>query len=137
MKDIVIILFVAFIFTSCKENVVNGFTADSVKKEIIENLNNSEWEATNLANAYYSEISFDNSIIAIKKAGGGSSTRVNFQVTNVTSPTPVMPDTIQLRLATGKSVDELYVLKDYSKIISLTREKESDPEVIEMSYKRK
>lgn len=135
MKNFVIILFAGLIFSSCKENVVNGFTADSVKKDLTTKLNNSKWTATD-NEAFYSDVMFENQIIVLQKVGGGTS-RSSFEVTNITSPRVDMPDTIQLRLKNSNAIDEVYITKDYSKMKILTKVNKEDIDIFESNYMRK
>lgn len=134
MKNTIIVFSLLFLFISCKENVVNGFDSLSVKKDLTTKLNQSEWISSS-QKAYYSKIFFDNQIIVLTR-NDGVVERVNFNVTNVSVLTEVLPEVIQVRLRSGLPVDELYLKNDFSTLRSLVIIDNNDSFDKNVSYER-
>lgn len=116
-KLIILISFVSVLF-SCKENVVDGFTSESVKKDIISNLNGSEWVA-NSSSAYYEKVVFYKDVIQVTH--GGTTRGVGYAVANISSPMAELPEFLVLRLKSGLAVDDLNLKNDYSSLSSVIR----------------
>lgn len=133
MKKILILMSFVVILFSCKENEINGFDSASVKKEIVDKLGESEWVANN-SKAYYSKIAFDKDIIVLTKDGGQQ--RVGFDVTNVSAPSPTLPDTIQLRLKSGLFLDEIYLSNSLNGLRSVYRSNLASDFTGDYDYKR-
>ncbi len=135
MRRVMLILVSALVFVSCKENSINGFSSVSVKNELSAALNQSEW-VTDSKYGYYSKIFFDNQIIELTDVNGGVQ-RVGFDVTNVTSPILTLPDTIQIRLKSGRHVDELKITKEYNYLRSVVTPHSTDTMAYISTYSKK
>lgn len=133
MKNIVILLTLVMLFFSCKENVINGFDAKSVQKDLAIALNGSEWEAES-PNSYYEKITFYNEVILVTRNGVTSA--VDYDVTNVTGPMETLPTSLQLRLKSGLPTNELYVNNDYTSLGSVIRLDKNVPYSQQSEFKR-
>lgn len=133
MKNIVVLLTLVMLFFSCKENVINGFDAKSVQKDLAIALNGSEWEAES-PNSYYEKITFYNEVILVTRNGVTSA--VDYDVTNVTGPMETLPKSLQLRLKSGLPTNELYVNNDYTSLGSVIRLDKNVPYSQQSEFKR-
>lgn len=119
MRSLILLITLIAIFTSCKENIIDGYTSVSVKQDVVNALDKSEWIA-NSDKAYYSKIVFDKDIIEATVMSGEVK-RMSFHVSNITSPTVVLPEYIQLRLKSDLYLNEIYLKNDYSTLESVIR----------------
>lgn len=131
MKNFIIFIAIISTFFSCKEADVNGYTADTVKKELVSKMNQTEWVAVS-SQAYYSKISFDKSIIVLTR--NGSEQRVGFDVSNITGLVQELPPSINLVLKTSLPTDIISVKSDYSELISIVRVDSNNPQGISYKY---
>ena len=134
MKKLIVLFTLATVFISCKENIVAGYTSVSVKQDVVNTLDKSEWVA-NSSEAYYSKLVFDKEIIE-GTIRNGAPERMGFHVSNITSPTMVLPDTIQLRLKSGLYLNEIYLSNNYTSLQSVVRKDAASTFTSESHYTR-
>ena len=133
MKKLIVLISFVSLFVSCKQDIVDGFTSDSVKKDIISNLNGSEWIA-NSSNAYYQKIVFYKDVLQVTRDGNMSA--VGYHVSNVASPMPVLPEELLLRLKSPLFLDDLYLTNDYKALRSVYRSDQQSTLTGNSTYRR-
>lgn len=133
MKKLIVLISFISLFISCKENVVDGFTSESVKKDIITALDGSEWVA-NSSSAYYEKIIFYKDVIHVRR--GGSTQELGYAVSNVSSTMTELPEELQLRLKSVFLLDDLFLTSDYKELRSVYRSDKENTLTGDSTYKR-
>lgn len=135
MKNIIVLLTMASLLFSCKENIVDGFDADSIKKKIETDLNGSEW-TNNAEGAYYEKIEFMDGNLRLTRKGALISETFGYVVSNVFGPQETLPKVFLLRPKTPLPTNELYLSSDYSLIQSVIKLDAKSDVVIRQNYLR-
>ncbi len=112
MKKVIALISIVTLLFSCKADLIGGFDSLSAKADLTKKLNKSEWKASS-SSSHFSKIEFDDQIIILTTVDGNSQ-RVGFDVTNISSTSSEMPESIQLRLKSHFLINEIYLNKEYS-----------------------